>query len=255
MGSFSNDFGHLTCFGADISYQISTSLSVFASANQALRLPTFTDLYYRDPQSIGDPNLQPERSNTLEVGSRFNRSGLSANMSVFYREGRDVIDWVWSPVDNIFQSMNHSEVNTFGVETDAIYRFANSRFLQSVRVSYAYLNMSMDNLGAETSGMGRRLDYLRHKFVANAHARIWRNLYTSLSWNHRARVGHYTDLTGETRRQQPINLFDARVEWRTKNYQIFVEASNLFDKQYFDFVNLIQAGRWVKAGISLQLSR
>ncbi|MCL2416796.1 MAG: TonB-dependent receptor [Bacteroidales bacterium] len=255
MGSFSNDFGHHTCLGVDASYQISNDLSVFASVNQALRLPTFTDLYYSDPTSVGNPYLRPERSNTFEIGSRFNRSGFSANMSVFYREGRNTIDWVRAPGDTVFRSMNHSEVNTFGVETDVIYRFANSRFLQSIRASYAYLNMSMDNLGAETSGMGRRLDYLRHKFVASAHARIWKNLYTSLSWNHRARVGTYVNLAGETRRQQPINLFDARVEWRTKNYQIFIEASNLFDKQYFDFVNLIQAGRWVKTGISLQLSR
>ena len=255
MGSFSNDFGHHTCFGIDVSYQISNHFSVFASANQALRLPTFTDLYYQDPQSIGDPNLQPEHSNTFEIGSRFNRSGFSANMSVFYREGRNVIDWIRAENDTVFRSMNHTELNTFGVDTDVIYRFANSRFLQSIRISYAYLNMSMDNLGAETSGMGRRLDYLRHKLVVNGHTRIWQNLYASLGWVHRARVGYFVDLAGETRRQQPINLFDARLEWRARNYQIFVEASNLFDKEYFDFVNLIQAGRWVNAGISLQLGR
>ena len=253
MGSYSSDFGHHMCFGADISYQISNDLSVFASANQALRLPTFTDLYYSDPTNVGNPNLKPERSNTFEIGSRFSRSGLHANMSVFYREGRNTIDWVRTHGETVFRAMNHTEINTFGIETDVVYRFNDSRFLQSVRASYAFLNMSKDNLGMEESG--RRLDYLRHKFVANAHARIWRNLHASVGWIYRARVGTYTDLTGQLRNQQPINLFDARLEWRTSNYQIFVEASNLFDKQYFDFVNLIQAGRWAKVGISLQLSR
>jgi len=253
MGSFSNDFGHHTCFGADVSYQISNHFSVFASANQALRLPTFTDLFYSDPTSVGDPNLQPERSTTFEIGSRFNRSSVLANLSVFYREGRNTIDWVRAPGETVFRSMNHTEINTFGIETDVIYRFTNSRFLQSFRASYAFLNMSEDNLGMEMSG--RRLDYLRHKFVANVHTKIWRNLHASVGWIYRARVGYFVDLAGETRRQQPINLFDARLEWRARNYQIFVEASNLFDKEYFDFVNLIQAGRWVKAGISLQLGR
>jgi len=250
MGSYSNDFGHHTCFGTDMSYHFSNDWSLFASLNQALRLPTFTDLYYSSPTILGNSELKPERSNTFEIGSKFSRFGLHSNVSAFYREGKNTIDWVRAHGETISKSMNHTQINTIGFEADVLYRFQNN-YLQSFRMAYTFLNMSKDNLGMEESG--RKLDYLRHKIVANVNAKIWQNLYGSIGWIYRDRVGTYVDLTGETRSQKPINLFDTKLEWRAKNYQFFVEASNLFNKEYFDFVNLIQAGRWVKVGVSLQI--
>jgi iron complex outermembrane receptor protein len=249
MGSYSNDFGHHTCFGTDVSYLFSQDWSMFATINQSLRLPTFTDLYYNSPTILGNPNLEPERSNTIEIGSKFNRFGLHSNVSAFYREGKNTIDWVRMQGETISKSMNHTLIHTFGFETDALYRFQNEYF-KTFRVAYSFLNMSKNNLGMETA---RKLDYLRHKLVCNASVKFGSNLFGSLGWTYRVRAGVFTDLTGEIQDQKPISLFDSKLEWRTKNYQIFLEASNLFNEQYFDFANLIQAGRWVKVGISLQI--
>jgi iron complex outermembrane receptor protein len=250
MGSYSNDFGHHMCFGADVSYSLSHNWSMFATINQSLRLPTFTDLYYSSATILGNPNLKPERSNTVEIGSKFSRAGFFSNASVFYREGKNTIDWVRATDDSIFKSTNHTLLHTFGFEADAMYRFQH-KYLQSIRFAYTYLNMSKDNLGMEESG--RVLDDLRHKLVTNVNVKIWQNLYGSIGWIYRDRVGVYTDLSNETRRQKSINLFDTKLEWRTMNYQIFAEASNLFNEQYFDFSNLIQAGRWIKVGVNLRI--
>ncbi|MDR1950897.1 MAG: TonB-dependent receptor, partial [Bacteroidales bacterium] len=253
MGSYSNDFGHHACFGTDASYQISQDWSLFATINQALRLPTFTDLYYNSRDILGNVNLNPERSNTVEIGSKINHFGLHAHVSIFYREGKNTIDWVRSPSDTIviYKAVNHSQLNTFGLETDAMYKFQNE-YLQSFRVAYTYLNMSKDNLGMESN---RILNNLRHKFVANANVKIWQNFYGSVGWICQVRAGDYFDLTEQRQNYDPINLFDTKLEWRTKNYQIFVEASNLFNEKYFDFANLIQAGRWIKVGINLQIRK
>jgi iron complex outermembrane receptor protein len=254
MGSYSNDFGHHTCFGADASYQLLPDWSAFASINQALRLPTFTDLFYEDPTSVGNPDLVPERSNTFEIGSRISRFGLHSNVSAFYREGRNTISWVrnlndTTAVDARYKSQNHALIHTFGFEADALYQFQSSR-LQTLRVAYTYLNMSQNNLGMESS---RALNYLRHKLVATANVNVWRNLHWSLGWVYQLRAGAYFDLDGHQQDYTPVSLFDTRLEWRTNTYQMFVEASNLFNTEYFDFANLIQAGRWVKAGISLRI--
>ncbi|MDR2906459.1 MAG: TonB-dependent receptor [Bacteroidales bacterium] len=251
MGSYSADFGHHTCFGADASYQLSPDWSLFASANQALRLPTFTDLFSSGATNIGNPDLKPERSSTFEIGSKFNTSKLSATASAFYREGYNIIDWVRATGDTVYKTQNHTQVNTIGFEANAHYQFQ-SKYLKSLRVAYTFLNMDKNNLGLES---GKGLEYLRHKLAVNANVKIIKNLYWSIGWTYQTRAGLYMDLVGQTQDYSPVSLFDTRLEWRTKTYQIFAEANNVFDTRYFDFANLIQAGRWVKVGISLQIGR
>ncbi len=249
MGSYSDDFGHHTCLGVDASYQLLSAWSLFASANQALRLPTFTDLFYSGATNIGNPDLNPERSNTFEIGSKYNTSRLSANVSVFYREGYNIIDWVRAAGDTAYKTRNHTQVNTVGFEGSAHYQFP-LKHLKTLYVSYTYLSMSKNNLGLES---GKGLEYLRHKFAMNANVRIFGNLYGSLGWTYQVRAGVYLDLNGQTQDYAPVSLFDARLEWRAKSYRIFAEASNLLDAEYFDFGNIVQSGRWIKMGICLQM--
>ncbi|MBK9964910.1 MAG: TonB-dependent receptor [Holophagales bacterium] len=39
-----------------------------ASVGTAFRVPTFTELYYVDPQTIGNPDLRPEQATNVETG-------------------------------------------------------------------------------------------------------------------------------------------------------------------------------------------
>ncbi|MCL2028458.1 MAG: TonB-dependent receptor, partial [Bacteroidales bacterium] len=217
MGSYSNDFGHHTCFGTDVNYSLLPDWSLFASVNQALRLPTFTDLYYSSPTILGNANLVPERSNTFEVGSKISHFGLHSNVSAFYREGHNTIDWVRPANGTIYQSLNHTQINTFGFEADALYQFQ-THHLPTLRVAYTFLNMSKNNLGMES---GKSLEYLRHKFVANAHVNVWRDLHWSLGWVYQHRAGATLTSAGQPQNYAPISLFDTRLEWRTKSYQLF----------------------------------
>jgi iron complex outermembrane receptor protein len=54
--------------GLDISYHVNNSLKIFASVNNAMRLPTFTDLFYSGPSNIGNSDLKPETSLSFEIG-------------------------------------------------------------------------------------------------------------------------------------------------------------------------------------------
>ena len=46
-----------------------------ASASRAFRIPTYTDLYYSDPRTLGNPNLKPESAWSYEAGLDWNASG------------------------------------------------------------------------------------------------------------------------------------------------------------------------------------
>src|SRR5207302_913858 len=50
-------------------YTLTRTIRLRASAGHGFRLPTYVDLYYADPTTIGYPNLQPESSWSYEAGA------------------------------------------------------------------------------------------------------------------------------------------------------------------------------------------
>ncbi|MBK6285261.1 MAG: TonB-dependent receptor [Draconibacterium sp.] len=78
----------------DIGYKISPISKYFSSFNTSLRMPTFTDLYYQGPTNIGNPDLKPEKTASIEGGFKLNSDLLKGYLIGFYRKGKDIIDWV-----------------------------------------------------------------------------------------------------------------------------------------------------------------
>ncbi len=50
-------------------FTLTSTLRLRASAGHGFRLPTYVDLYYSDPATIGNPNLKPESSWSYEGGA------------------------------------------------------------------------------------------------------------------------------------------------------------------------------------------
>ena len=48
-------------------------------------------------------------------------------------------------------------------------------------------------------------------------------------------------------------LADLKLVWSESKWRISVEATNLFGKDYLYLGNLPQPGRWIKAGVSVNL--
>ncbi len=66
-----------------------------ASASRAFRLPTYTDLYYHDPTTLGDPNLQPETAWNYEAGLLWDQGGrYKAGIAVFERREKNDIGYI-----------------------------------------------------------------------------------------------------------------------------------------------------------------
>jgi len=95
--TFNTRFGTSGFGGFDIAYVPNEQIRLYFSANTAVRLPTFTDLYYQSATQIANPDLQPEKSKTFELGMKYDRKNLKWGSSAFYRIGNNIIDWVKSP--------------------------------------------------------------------------------------------------------------------------------------------------------------
>jgi len=77
---FNNNFA----YGLELAYDLENGIRPYMSVNSAYRLPTFFDLYYKSPGTLGDTALKPETSVNYEFGLKYNKSIISGNASMFY---------------------------------------------------------------------------------------------------------------------------------------------------------------------------
>ena len=237
------------------SYRITEKLSLYASWNKATRMPTFTDLYYTTKTHTGNSDLVAEQSEALEMGFKLSNRIVRANITAFYMKGRNLIDWVKPSEDALWESRNHSKINKKGIETnfqfDLQEAFGTSTPLRSLSLGYVYLDQNMVD---DALISNYTLNHLRHKFTANLHHDIVRNL--SMSWNFRwqERTGSYLNYVdgkpGEVTRYKPFNLLDIKLNYKLRDMNVYANINNVFDHKYLDLGNLPQPGIWVMAGVN-----
>ena len=242
--------------GIDVSYWISPKLKWMASYNRTLRLPTFTDLFYNGPSNVGNPDLKPEEASTIETGLRFTDNWYNIQAGVFYREGKNLIDWGRLPGVIKYTTSNINSVNAIGLEfsgnLDLTTALPGQQWLRSINVNYSYIHQDKKaDAGYESFYV---LDHLRQKLnIGFEHGTGLPNLYASWNFLYRDRVGFYNVYATNTQKSyEDFWLTDVRLTWTGKNLRVFAEASNLFDESYADLGELIQPGRWVKLGIQVE---
>lgn len=247
MFNHSNDFGSSWYWGADASYLIGDSgLKAFISANQSYRLPTFTDLYYKSSVHNGNANLRPEKAITYEAGISYDKNRINASAHVYRRVGSNIIDRVRLPEEAVSTMQNLTKLNTKGIEISAGYHFENI-FLKQLTANYTY--QKQDKNSYEYISF-YALDYLKYRLSFSATAEIVKRLTLTVSGNYQDRIGSFTNAQKQEIDFKPFFTADARLSYAIKNFTLFVEATNLFDKAYYDIGNVIQPGRWAKGGIA-----
>ena len=239
--------------GIDMSYRLGNHWKVYASYNSSLRMPSFTELYYSVGGHKADKYLKPEELHAVEGGVKYLSRVVTASASVFHHHSRNMIDWILdtSVTDPVWESVNHTKVNTMGVETACDIHFQelwpSQQFLRSFRMAYTYLNE--DKEAGEHIQSQYSLEYLRHKFVASLQMHLFAYLDLGISYRFQDRVGSYTDLNGSVHDYHPYSLWDARLSWNHPRYTVFVEGNNLLNKHYVDYGLVPQPGTWINSGI------
>ena len=247
--------------GIDVSYRVPltshpspfTSLKLFAGWNTSLRLPSFTEMYYKLQGYAADPHLKPEEMQAFEVGAQLTAPRMQAKGTVFHHRGRNMIDWVMDTTLGdaaVWQSVNHTHINTTGMEASLNAQVPLSTSHPSplaFHLSYTYL--SQDKSLEEGFVSQYALEYLRHKLVATVQMPLWRNLSGRVGVRWQDRVGTYTTFEGDVRDYRPYALMDARLAWTARRYTLYAEVNNLLDnRSYVDYGNVPQPGAWVVAG-------
>ncbi|CAG9175941.1 Vitamin B12 transporter BtuB [Cupriavidus laharis] len=108
-----SDFGNQGSFFAGYGYNLTEALKLIANVSNAFRAPTFNELYY---PGFGNPNLQPERAKSAEVGVQYNtpQAGL-LRVTAFETRYDNLIVNVTQP-SGLLAPTNANEAKVQGIE-------------------------------------------------------------------------------------------------------------------------------------------
>ena len=236
--------------GVDISYRPTPRWRLHASYNTSLRMPSFTEMYYKLQGYSADPHLKPEEMQAIEAGLNFQSSIFNLQCTLWHHHGKNMIDWIMDTSkgdEAVWQSVNHTKINSLGFEASAKVQCSSI----TIQCSYSYIHQQKEPEPGIVSQYA--LEYLRHKLVANAMLPLTSKLSLGLNLRWQDRVGSYTDFDGQVQDYEPYVLTDARLTWQDTKWKAYMETNNVFDVSYHDYGLVPQPGRWLIAGASVTL--
>jgi iron complex outermembrane receptor protein len=213
---------------------VSDALRLRASAGRAFRVPTFTELYYRDPAHEAGGDLTPETGWSIDGGADWTVAGWTLSASPFIRWDRNVIDWVKDRPEDLWRTTNVRDVTTRGLEATAVRRIGRA----VVRVAATALDVDAPALTRLSKYV---LEYARRSAAVSVAAPIGRGfrLATTIDYRNRADGQSYA-------------LVGARVSRTWGRVDVFGDATNLFDTAYAEIPGVAMPGRWVTVGVTIR---
>ena len=104
---------------ASAGFQFGHGLRAHAAYGHGFRLPTYVDLYYSDPTTVGNPTLKPESSESFEGGLNWitDKSRLALAITGFTLRQSNAIDYSKYSVAAKYQATNVGKIAYSGVES------------------------------------------------------------------------------------------------------------------------------------------
>jgi len=235
-----SDFEWQTSPSVNIKYLLSQYLSARALAASSYRVPTFTDLYYRDSANMGSANLDPEHSWTYEVGLDHNTRAAKSSVTFFHRDVYDAIDWIRFNPRSQWQAANIGSISTNGLEASS--EFYMKEIFESSPVDKAFIRYTvLDSYRKHDYFSKYALDYLKQQISSGIECDI---LGFKNSWvlNFKKRVGDSGFIVVDT------NISKDIVAKAAVSFNIFLDISNIFDVSYSEQSDISMPGRWIKWG-------
>ena len=220
--TYFSDFKFHAFPGLDVGYDITNNFKIYGNIGYTYRIPTYTDLYYSDPVTSGNEDLEPEEAFAQELGFKYTTPKFNATIAVFNRDADNLIDYIRNDVsEDVFTATNITEVNTKGLEFDAFYNFKFKDFTQTLSIGYAFLD---DNILDQNEELSRySLNTLKHQYTTRFSTQLFKNIRQNIIYKYAERT------TGQT-----YNVWDASMVIKLSKAEFTITASNIFDADYIE---------------------
>jgi iron complex outermembrane receptor protein len=214
-------------------------LRLRAAASRSFRTPSWTDRYYSDPSNIGDPDLEPERAWTAELGAGLDLpGGVALSATGFVRDAEDLIDWARPANDSLapFTIRNVESARFTGLELQAVLPEAlGARWTASASL----LSVSSSAEAGYSSKYALRP--LTETVSISAERTVLESLGLAAHLRHARRRGD-----GDT-----YVLLDARASYTLGGARLYVDARNLLDEAHADVTGRPAPRRALAVGVAL----
>jgi iron complex outermembrane receptor protein len=241
------------------SLRLTSQLKLRAGGGYGFRIPTYTDLYYSDPATIGNPNLKPESAWSGEGGADWAASGrFSLSVTGFYSRQHDTIDYLRAatlpnsllPPDcivNTWCAVNLSGLRFAGVESFATWTPARGETIQA-----AWTQL----VGAQPTLNGLQSEYALNYPVENLRATWTAVLKHSLTITNSVAVARpYQQPGNPPWNASPYPVWNAALTHDAGKLRPYLRFANLSNTGYQEINGVAMQGRSITGGVSLWLGR
>lgn len=191
------------------------------------------------------------------MGYRFYGNGWYGNLSAFYRNGQNIIDWTQACDTCDLIAGNTTRVDFGGLEFSlrkSLSADATLAGLQFFEMGYSYLS----NFSPEDPEIYRSLyvfDFLRHKISLRAAQKLGERLKIHYFLSYQVREGQYRDAQLAKLIDYPeVWLLNASLNYDWRDFQFSLKAQNLLNRRYFDRGNVELPGLWMQVGLKYKIN-
>jgi len=223
--TYFSDFKFHAFPGIDLGYNLNNNLKLYANAGYTYRIPTYTDLYYSDPTTLGNENLDPEEAITEEIGLKYSRNKINGYVAIFNRSSNNLIDYVKENENDLWEATNIQDVNSFGFEANLSYSFKMSDYNQNLDFGYTFLDEDLKDVKANFSRYS--INSLKHHITASYYSQFIKNISQSIAYKYAKRT------TGEN-----YGVVDVKVTLTIDAFEISAIGNNIFNTEYTE-TNLV----------------
>jgi len=235
-----SDFGWEFSPSASAAYTMFQYYTVRASVGRSYRIPTFTDLYYRDAANIGNADLAPESSWSYDAGLDYKRDSIDASATFFMRNAYDTIDWIRMSPRDPWRVSNIGAVDTTGFECSVAIE--PKKIIGRIPLDKLFFNYTvLDSYRKHDYFSKYALDYLKQQISAGLEYTLldFKNIWVL---NYKKRIGDSGYIVVDTKLSKDVK-FRGGV-----GFEAFLEITNLFDIEYSEQSDIPMPGRWIRAG-------
>ncbi|MEO6910367.1 MAG: TonB-dependent receptor [Edaphobacter sp.] len=224
---------------AAAAFALTRTVRLRGSVGHGFRLPTYLDLYYSDPTTIGNPNLKPESSWSYEGGLDWTPSNgrLTLTATGFSLHQKDGIDYSKYSLDAPWQATNVGNFNYNGAETQLRLRLSETQ----------RLDLSYTAVRATAPPPGLISEYAFNYAAQNAIA-AWTGGFHQLTAHTQVGVTQKT-----TRTAYP--LWDISLARNTGHLRPYLRLTNLSNTGYQEIPGVPMQGRTIMAGTAFTWPR
>jgi vitamin B12 transporter len=247
-------WNHHSLYGSNFTYSfnpfylIDNHYKIFANISSGYRAPSLYQLY----SEYGNKKLNPETTTSYEAGFQFFSDKITARVTGFARDGKNVILFYTDPATYASYYINGDKQNDYGIETGATLNLT-SKLLAVLNYTYVDGKIStMPSSGKDTSFFNL---YKRPKNVLNVSFNydVTKNIYlsTHLKTVSKAYEPQYQALPYVLKGYYTWDFY-GRYKFNDM-FNVFADFQNITDQKYFVTRGFTTRGFNVNAGLQVNL--